>query len=153
MKQELSASIVFSSMTVFDLLKDQLGMIFWFVSNIVNAKVSLDRVDDFLKNVRVLTMSLSQYVFNRKLTLSFCRLSSSTSMPIKRTPTYLSSSRPCIPTRSVSVMLTSLGLLSPMALLRPPGALSCSRSTANCSSLRTRSISLLDPLELEKLRS
>lgn len=51
MKQELRASIVFSSMTVFDLLRDQLYTAFFLVSNLVAGKVSLDRVDDFLKNV------------------------------------------------------------------------------------------------------
>lgn len=51
MKQELKVSIVFSSMTVFDLLRDQLFMAFFMVNNVIAGKVSLDRVNDFLKNV------------------------------------------------------------------------------------------------------
>ena len=53
MKRELSASIVFSSMTVFDMLRDQLHIVFFVVSQSITGKVSLDRVDDFLKNVSV----------------------------------------------------------------------------------------------------
>jgi hypothetical protein len=51
MKQELSASIVFSSMTVFDMLQQQLHISFFFVNNIITGWVSLDRVNDFLQNV------------------------------------------------------------------------------------------------------
>jgi small-conductance mechanosensitive channel len=51
MKGQLTASIVFSSMSVFDMLRDQLHMIFWVINQSVTGKVSLDRVDDFLKNV------------------------------------------------------------------------------------------------------
>lgn len=51
MKQELSASKVFSSMAVFDMLRDQLHMVFYAITQLVTGKVSLNRVDDFLKNV------------------------------------------------------------------------------------------------------
>lgn len=51
MKQELTASIVFSSMPVFDMLKVQLGMIFSYINVTIAGKVSLDRVDNFLHNV------------------------------------------------------------------------------------------------------
>jgi hypothetical protein len=52
MKRELTPSIVFSSMAVFDLLRDQLHTIFFMVPYFIQAKVSLDRVTDFLQNVR-----------------------------------------------------------------------------------------------------
>jgi hypothetical protein len=55
MKQELKPSIVFSSMTVFDLLRDQLFIGFYMVNALVAGKVSLDRVNDFLKTVGLLT--------------------------------------------------------------------------------------------------
>ncbi|KAG6891082.1 hypothetical protein C0995_014172 [Termitomyces sp. Mi166 len=50
MKQELSASKVFSSMAVFDMLRDQLHMVFYAITQLVTGKVSLNRVNDFLKN-------------------------------------------------------------------------------------------------------
>lgn len=55
MKQELKPSIVFSSMTVFDLFRDQLFIGFYMVNALVSGKVSLDRVNDFLKNVGLQT--------------------------------------------------------------------------------------------------
>ncbi|KAG5728585.1 ATP-binding cassette transporter abc4 [Termitomyces sp. T112] len=54
MKQDLSASKVFSSMAVFDMLRDQLHMVFYSVTQVVTGKVSLNRVDDFLKNTELL---------------------------------------------------------------------------------------------------
>ncbi|KAJ7480955.1 hypothetical protein FB451DRAFT_1031097, partial [Mycena latifolia] len=54
MKQELSASKVFSSMAVFDLLRAQLYFTFYCVTMVVNAKVSLDRLNDFLHNTELL---------------------------------------------------------------------------------------------------
>lgn len=51
MKQELSASKVFSSMTVFDMLRDQLHLVFYSITQLVTGRVSLDRVNDFLHNV------------------------------------------------------------------------------------------------------
>jgi hypothetical protein len=36
---------------VFDLLRDQLHTVFWMIPVFIQAKVSLDRVDDFLHNV------------------------------------------------------------------------------------------------------
>jgi hypothetical protein len=51
MKQQLSASKVFSSITVLDMLRDQLHMILYAVTQAVTGKVSLDRVNDFLQNV------------------------------------------------------------------------------------------------------
>lgn len=52
MKQDLNASKVFSSMAVFDLLRDQLHMAFYSISLVVTGRVSLNRIDDFLRNVR-----------------------------------------------------------------------------------------------------
>jgi hypothetical protein len=52
MKRELMPSIVFSSMAVFDLLRDQLYTTFLMVPHFIQAKVSLDRVTNFLQNVR-----------------------------------------------------------------------------------------------------
>lgn len=41
-------------MTVFDMLREQMRIIFRSINDTVTAKVSLDRVSDFLKNVRAL---------------------------------------------------------------------------------------------------
>ncbi|KAI4529011.1 P-loop containing nucleoside triphosphate hydrolase protein [Schizophyllum commune Loenen D] len=54
MGEPLSASKVFSSITVFDMLRDQLHTIFGMIGLTVSAKVSLDRVNDFLKNTELL---------------------------------------------------------------------------------------------------
>ncbi|KAJ7293178.1 hypothetical protein C8J57DRAFT_1703993 [Mycena rebaudengoi] len=54
MKEELSASKVFSSMSVFDMLRNQLHFIFWALSQTVTGKVSLDRVNDFLHKTELL---------------------------------------------------------------------------------------------------
>ncbi|KAJ7119364.1 hypothetical protein C8R43DRAFT_1112474 [Mycena crocata] len=54
MKEELNASKVFSSMTVFDLLEGHLHMIFWSVSEAIAGKVSLDRVNAFLHETELL---------------------------------------------------------------------------------------------------
>ena len=52
MGKPLTASAVFSSMTVFEMLRDQLHITFWMVPILVQAKVSLERLSDFLNNVR-----------------------------------------------------------------------------------------------------
>ncbi|KAI0750650.1 hypothetical protein C8Q80DRAFT_1097969 [Daedaleopsis nitida] len=54
MGQLLTASRVFSAMAVFDVLRDQLHMIFGFMPAIIQAKVSLDRISDFLHNTELL---------------------------------------------------------------------------------------------------
>ena len=51
MKEELTASTVFSSMTVLEMLRTQLRIIFEVMTATIAGKVSLDRVSDFLKNV------------------------------------------------------------------------------------------------------
>ncbi|KAF8758900.1 P-loop containing nucleoside triphosphate hydrolase protein [Rhizoctonia solani] len=50
-KQELTASIVFSSIGVFDVLRSQLHMLAWQIPAAVQAKVSIDRIDEFLHQV------------------------------------------------------------------------------------------------------
>ncbi|TFY83125.1 hypothetical protein EWM64_g881 [Hericium alpestre] len=54
MKKELKPSAVFSSMAVFDILRDQLSSIFYGLTNMIQAKVSLDRVHDFLRTTELL---------------------------------------------------------------------------------------------------
>ncbi|KAJ7704723.1 hypothetical protein B0H14DRAFT_3903574 [Mycena olivaceomarginata] len=54
MGQPLTASKVFSTMTVFDLLRDNIGQITGWLRDLMAGKVSLDRVNDFLKNTELL---------------------------------------------------------------------------------------------------
>ncbi|KAH7914592.1 hypothetical protein BJ138DRAFT_1143462 [Hygrophoropsis aurantiaca] len=54
MGQNLSASKVFSSMSVFDILREQLHSVFYNIPKIIQAKVSLDRVDSFLVETEML---------------------------------------------------------------------------------------------------
>ncbi|KAH9028052.1 ABC transporter type 1, transmembrane domain-containing protein [Lactarius deliciosus] len=49
-----AASAVFSSMAVFDLIRDQLQSTFWMIPMFIRARVSLDRVNDFLHNTELL---------------------------------------------------------------------------------------------------
>lgn len=55
MKRELSPSIVFSSMSIFDMLREQLQEVVLRIPNLVQAKVSLDRITEFLHNVWIPT--------------------------------------------------------------------------------------------------
>ncbi|RDX55372.1 hypothetical protein OH76DRAFT_1428233 [Lentinus brumalis] len=54
MGRVLTASRVFSSMAVFDVLRDQLHMIFGLMPAMIQAKVSLDRVTEFLNKTELL---------------------------------------------------------------------------------------------------
>ncbi|KAH9077606.1 hypothetical protein EDB83DRAFT_2285647 [Lactarius deliciosus] len=54
MKRILTPSTVFSSMAVFELLRNQLHNIFWMVPMFTQAKISLDRVNDFLCDTELL---------------------------------------------------------------------------------------------------
>ncbi|KAJ7919040.1 P-loop containing nucleoside triphosphate hydrolase protein [Mycena leptocephala] len=54
MKEDLTASKVFSSMSVFDMLRNQLHFIFWALSQAITGKVSLDRVHEFLQKTELL---------------------------------------------------------------------------------------------------
>ncbi|KAJ6589849.1 P-loop containing nucleoside triphosphate hydrolase protein [Mycena vulgaris] len=60
MRQDLSASKVFSSMAVFDLLRSQLWFTFYCISTTVNGKVSLDRLNEFLHNTELLDSFISK---------------------------------------------------------------------------------------------
>ncbi|KAK0465231.1 uncharacterized protein EV420DRAFT_1637381 [Desarmillaria tabescens] len=51
---KLTASKVFSSMSVFDMLRDQLHMVFNSITDTITGKVSLDRMTDFLRNTELL---------------------------------------------------------------------------------------------------
>ncbi|PVG02126.1 hypothetical protein CPB86DRAFT_772767 [Serendipita vermifera] len=53
-KHDLTASRVFSSMAVFDMLRDQLHIVLWGVGAVIQGKVSLDRLTDFLENTELL---------------------------------------------------------------------------------------------------
>ncbi|KAF8904953.1 P-loop containing nucleoside triphosphate hydrolase protein [Mucidula mucida] len=54
MKGELTASIVFSSMAVFEMLQQQLHEIFNFITTSIAGKVSVDRINEFLKNTELI---------------------------------------------------------------------------------------------------
>ncbi|PPR05406.1 hypothetical protein CVT24_008020 [Panaeolus cyanescens] len=54
MKEELNASKIFSSISVFSLLRLQLNRISYQTTTLVQAKVSLDRMDDFLHKTELL---------------------------------------------------------------------------------------------------
>ncbi|KAJ6594858.1 P-loop containing nucleoside triphosphate hydrolase protein [Mycena capillaripes] len=54
MGQSLNASKVFSSMTVFDILRESIAEVTYRLNTIVTGKVSLDRVNDFLKKTELL---------------------------------------------------------------------------------------------------
>ncbi|THH11785.1 hypothetical protein EW145_g436 [Phellinidium pouzarii] len=54
MKKQLTASRVYSSMAVFDMLRDQLHLIFFMVPATIQAKVSLDRVTGYLRETELL---------------------------------------------------------------------------------------------------
>ncbi|CAE6444373.1 unnamed protein product, partial [Rhizoctonia solani] len=53
-KQKLNASTVFSSIGVFDLLRNQLHLLSWQIPTAVRAKVSIDRIDEFLHKTELL---------------------------------------------------------------------------------------------------
>ncbi|KAJ7634724.1 P-loop containing nucleoside triphosphate hydrolase protein [Roridomyces roridus] len=54
MKQELRPSIVFSTLPVFDILRNQLHMANYRLIQFIDAKVSIDRINDFLHNTELL---------------------------------------------------------------------------------------------------
>ncbi|KIM25975.1 hypothetical protein M408DRAFT_330768, partial [Serendipita vermifera MAFF 305830] len=53
-KHELTASRVFSSMAVFDMLRDQLHIVLWGANAVIQGKVSLDRLTEFLNETELL---------------------------------------------------------------------------------------------------
>ncbi|KAH9028054.1 hypothetical protein EDB83DRAFT_2526416 [Lactarius deliciosus] len=66
MKRALTPSAIYSSMAVFDLLSGQLHAIFQMIPMFIQARVSLDRVNDFLHNV---SHSLSVSLLDTELVL------------------------------------------------------------------------------------
>ncbi|THU91650.1 ATP-binding cassette transporter [Dendrothele bispora CBS 962.96] len=62
MKQELTASKVFSTMTVIDMFREQLYIIFASITSTVSGKVSLDRINDFLHNTELLDTYLEEAI-------------------------------------------------------------------------------------------
>ncbi|KAJ3718421.1 hypothetical protein C8R42DRAFT_723772 [Lentinula raphanica] len=66
MKQTIRASIIFSSMSVFDMLREQMRIIFRSLNDTMTAKVSLDRVSDFLKNTELLDTFSQKAVENQE---------------------------------------------------------------------------------------
>ncbi|KIP03407.1 hypothetical protein PHLGIDRAFT_242940 [Phlebiopsis gigantea 11061_1 CR5-6] len=54
MKRDLTASIVFSSMTAFELMRSQMFRVMYMIPNMITANVSLGRVTDFLRNTELL---------------------------------------------------------------------------------------------------
>ncbi|KAJ7211367.1 hypothetical protein GGX14DRAFT_534690 [Mycena pura] len=54
MKRELRPSIVFSTMPVFDMLRNQLFLVNYRIIQFIDAKVSADRINDFLRNTELL---------------------------------------------------------------------------------------------------
>ncbi|KEP49369.1 ABC transporter [Rhizoctonia solani 123E] len=53
-KQKLNASIVFSAIGVFDVLRNQLHILSWQIPMSVQTKVSIDRIDEFLHKAELL---------------------------------------------------------------------------------------------------
>ncbi|KAE9403967.1 P-loop containing nucleoside triphosphate hydrolase protein [Gymnopus androsaceus JB14] len=54
LKKELTSSVVFSSMAVFDILRDRMRIIVINIPTMVQGKVALDRLDDFLRKTELL---------------------------------------------------------------------------------------------------
>ncbi|KAI0918361.1 hypothetical protein AcV5_002367 [Taiwanofungus camphoratus] len=54
MRRDLTASSLFSSITVFAMLRRELQQIFDMIARVIKAKVSLDRMDEFLKKTELL---------------------------------------------------------------------------------------------------
>ncbi|KAH7337951.1 P-loop containing nucleoside triphosphate hydrolase protein [Rhizoctonia solani] len=60
-KQSLDASMVFSSIAIFEFFRNQLHFVLSEITTQVQAKVSLDRVNDFMKNASARTELLDAY--------------------------------------------------------------------------------------------
>ncbi|KAI0365037.1 P-loop containing nucleoside triphosphate hydrolase protein [Pilatotrama ljubarskyi] len=54
MKEKLTASRVFSAMSVFDMLRIDLHASFFFIPQLIQAKVSLERIAEFLRNTELI---------------------------------------------------------------------------------------------------
>jgi ABC-type multidrug transport system fused ATPase/permease subunit len=53
-KRALTAGKVFSSIAVFELIREQLHQVTWFVTCVIQGKVSIERVNDFLNKTELL---------------------------------------------------------------------------------------------------
>jgi ABC-type multidrug transport system fused ATPase/permease subunit len=62
MKQPLTASVIFSSLTGFNMLRMAIYMFVFFVPQLINANVSLRRVEEFLNTTELLDHYNDQYV-------------------------------------------------------------------------------------------
>ncbi|CCO33309.1 ATP-binding cassette transporter abc4 Short=ABC transporter abc4 [Rhizoctonia solani AG-1 IB] len=63
-KQKLTASIVFSSIAVFDLMRNQLYILSWQIPLSVQGKVSIDRIDEFLRQTELLDVYTEKELTN-----------------------------------------------------------------------------------------
>ncbi|KIJ34155.1 hypothetical protein M422DRAFT_35218 [Sphaerobolus stellatus SS14] len=54
LRRPLDAATVFTALTVFSILQDQVRRVFFFVPAIIRGKVSLDRINDFITNTELL---------------------------------------------------------------------------------------------------
>ncbi|VDB86203.1 unnamed protein product [Peniophora sp. CBMAI 1063] len=66
---KLTPSIVFPSMSVFMLLRQQIGSFFYFASPLTKTKVSLDRITDFLRETELLDQFTSEDVVSSTVPL------------------------------------------------------------------------------------
>ncbi|KAI0782159.1 P-loop containing nucleoside triphosphate hydrolase protein [Abortiporus biennis] len=69
MKKELTASIVFPSMAIFDMVQNQFSQIFVLIPQLITSKVSFDRINDFLNETEL----LDEYTQEQKPSLSTVR--------------------------------------------------------------------------------
>jgi hypothetical protein len=67
MKRELTASIVFSSMTAFDMLRSEFFMIWFMVPRLIKGSVSLKRLQEYLYEVSI--SSLFSYALSKLLSV------------------------------------------------------------------------------------
>ncbi|KAL1939038.1 hypothetical protein VTO73DRAFT_10298 [Trametes versicolor] len=64
MKKELTASTVFSSMTVFDMLRREMHSFFYILPQVMQTSVSLNRISDFLWNTELIDVFAEQNGFD-----------------------------------------------------------------------------------------
>ncbi|KIJ48474.1 hypothetical protein M422DRAFT_247819 [Sphaerobolus stellatus SS14] len=54
LRRPLDAATVFTALTVFEILQNQVRHVFYYVPAVIKGKVSLDRIDDFINNTELL---------------------------------------------------------------------------------------------------
>ena len=69
MKRDLKASIVFGSITIFDNFRTQCELILRTIGNLIVAKVSIERINEFLTEVRLLRLSFYYFLILNNLGL------------------------------------------------------------------------------------